>query len=309
MRVRFDFVDGPLSIPPVSSEVIGRRLARRWFDEDTPREDKGASLRRSRPIGFDASVQHVLQIWRTGKGAARSSFVGDGLGDYGEGEPYDGIIGFGQGAALASWLAREGVCDGLRFVILVGGYEIDVDGVHLDGGYSDDDEELLDGDSFATSLLPLPPGTVALDAPIKNTSDNGTGEWDGNNEFYDNVGVSSLHIIGKLTKRISNKLDNSSPLTYGTDPGRVKARKTPLYPPPNPPPSPARTPPPLFILTPGDTVCPSGASPSWWSFFVPKPSRFSGNRAHQCGARYCHNVLGWQILNAGPANWYWRVPR
>eukprot|EP00588_Corethron_pennatum_P009707 CAMPEP_0194272742 /NCGR_PEP_ID=MMETSP0169-20130528/6218_1 /TAXON_ID=218684 /ORGANISM="Corethron pennatum, Strain L29A3" /LENGTH=330 /DNA_ID=CAMNT_0039015477 /DNA_START=166 /DNA_END=1155 /DNA_ORIENTATION=- len=214
MRVRFDFVDGPLSIPPVSSEVIGRRLARRWFDEDTPREDKGTSLHRSRPIGFDASVQHVLQIWRTGKGAARSSFVGDGLGDYGEGEPYDGIIGFGQGAALASWLAREGICDGLRFVILVGGYEIDVDGVHLDGGCSGDNEELLDGDSFAPSLPPLHPGAVAPDAPIKNTFDGCTGEWDGNNEFYEDVGVSSLHIIGQKNPLISPAESSSLACTY-----------------------------------------------------------------------------------------------
>lgn len=139
MRIRLDFVDGPLMIPEGGDSEQERRrergpdrpIARRWFNEDTPREN----IRRyDRPVGFDASVQHVLQIWRTGKGARKfSSFTLGGVQEGGErydneeNLPFDGILGFGQGAALTSWMEREGLCCGLRFVILVGGYEIDLD--------------------------------------------------------------------------------------------------------------------------------------------------------------------------------------
>lgn len=139
------FVDAPLL--DVQNNCDEQCVSRRWYVQETIDKDGASTTRYS---GLDASLLHLSQIWA--RGGANCS---NQNGVVTECLPFQGILGFGQGANVAAMLplmsyhyneddadeeehiVRPPIFQGLRFVMIIDGHDI----IHQADESTDPDEE------------------------------------------------------------------------------------------------------------------------------------------------------------------------
>jgi hypothetical protein len=129
------FIDAPLLDTPTNNDGdVDQCVSRRWYVRETIDTKDASSIRYS---GLDASLLHLAQIWA--RGGANCS---NQNGQVTECLPFQGILGFGQGANVAAMLPllsyhynededddeekikRPPIFQGLQFVIIVDGQDI-----------------------------------------------------------------------------------------------------------------------------------------------------------------------------------------
>ena len=147
------FVDAPLLDVPNNCDE--QCVSRRWYVQETI--DK-AGTSTTRYSGLDASLLHLSQIWARG-GANCSNQNGVVTGCL----PFQGILGFGQGANVAAMLPligyhyneddadeehieRPPMFQGLQFVIIVDGRDI------IQNDIANEDSDLYVGEEGIQSL-------------------------------------------------------------------------------------------------------------------------------------------------------------
>jgi hypothetical protein len=146
------FIDGPLLDIP-NDEEDGQCVSRRWYVQETIDVNNKEVVRYS---GLDASLLHLAQIWA--RGGANCS---NQNGHMTECLPFQGVLGFGQGANVAAMLPllsyhyneeddnddenieRPPIFQGLQFVMVVDGHDI----THQD------DDNVADNDCNADAEL------------------------------------------------------------------------------------------------------------------------------------------------------------
>jgi hypothetical protein len=188
------FVDGPLldDLPPGQLGGIeeGDAVSRRWFVEErinsmssTPTEFDDSSPSKApstKYSGLDASLLHLAQIWnRGGANCSNQSGASSTMGGLTVGDclPFQGVLGFGQGADVAAMLplltyhyndddmsdgdcsvdheekedTRPPIFQSLQFVIIVDGKDIihQTEEADVDG----DDAELYVGEEGGMQSL------------------------------------------------------------------------------------------------------------------------------------------------------------
>eukprot|EP00956_Cyclotella_meneghiniana_P034592 scaffold106491_cov74-Cyclotella_meneghiniana.AAC.4 len=148
------FIDAPLLDIQTNNNNDEQCHSRRWYVQETSGSD-GKSTKYS---GLDASLLHLTQIWARG-----GANISNQNGMVSECRPFQGILGFGQGANVAAMLPllsynyneedeetiqRPEIFQGLHFVVIVNGRDI------MQSNDSDVDEtsELYVGEEGVRSL-------------------------------------------------------------------------------------------------------------------------------------------------------------